>query len=113
MNLEILKALPSAPSAKPPLLFLHGAFSGAWVWAEHVLGFMADRGYAAYALSFRGHGRSEGRGDLDRHGLADYADDVRTAIRSIGGARRCWWATRWAGWWRSAASGRRSWPASR
>ncbi len=85
MNLEILKALPSAPSAKPPLLFLHGAFSGAWVWAEHVLGFMADRGYAAYALSFRGHGRSEGRGDLDRHGLADYADDVRTAIRSIGG----------------------------
>ena len=84
MNLEILKALPSAPSAKPPLLFLHGAFSGAWVWAEHVLGFMADRGYAAYALSFRGHGRSEGRGNLDRHGLADYADDVRAAIRSIG-----------------------------
>ena len=84
MNLEILKALPSAPSAKPPVLFLHGAFSGAWVWAEHVLDFVAERGHAAYALSFRGHGRSEGRGDLARHGLADYADDVRTAIRSIG-----------------------------
>src|SRR3712207_4595058 len=48
------------------------------------MGFMADRGYAAYALSFRGHGRSEGLGDLARHGLADYADDVRTATRSIG-----------------------------
>ena len=84
MQLEILKALPFAPSAKPPVLFLHGAFSGAWVWAEHVLDFMAERGHAAYALSFRGHGRSEGRGDLTRHGLADYADDVRTAIRSIG-----------------------------
>ena len=84
MDLEILKALPSARSAKPPVLFLHGAFSGAWVWAEHVLDFVAERGHAAYALSFRGHGRSEGRGDLARHGLADYADDVRTAIRSIG-----------------------------
>ena len=84
MNLEILKALPSAPSAKPPVLFLHGAFSGAWVWAEHVLDFVAERGHAAYALSFRGHGRSEGRGDLARHGLADYADDVRATIRSIG-----------------------------
>ena len=84
MNLEILKALPSAPAAKPPVLFLHGAFSGAWVWAEHVLDFVADRGHAAYALSFRGHGRSEGRGDLARHGLADYANDVRTAIRAIG-----------------------------
>ena len=66
------------------MLFLHGAFSGAWVWAEHVLDFMAERGHAAYALSFRGHGRSEGREDLARHGLADYADDVRTAIRYIG-----------------------------
>lgn len=84
VNLEILKALPSAPSAKPPVLFLHGAFSGAWVWAEHVLDFVAERGHAAYALSFRGHGRSEGRGDLARHGLADYADDVRATIRSIG-----------------------------
>jgi pimeloyl-ACP methyl ester carboxylesterase len=84
VGLEILKALPSAPSAKPPVLFLHGAFSGAWVWAEHVLDFVAERGHAAYALSFRGHGRSEGRGDLARYGLADYADDVRTAISSIG-----------------------------
>ena len=46
MKLEILRALPSAPSAKPPLLFLHGAFSGAWVWAEHVLDFVADRDLA-------------------------------------------------------------------
>jgi pimeloyl-ACP methyl ester carboxylesterase len=84
VELEILKALPVAPLAGPPVLFLHGAFSGAWVWAEHVLDFMAGRGHAVYALSFRGHGCSEGRGNLDRHGLADYADDVRTAIRSIG-----------------------------
>jgi pimeloyl-ACP methyl ester carboxylesterase len=84
VKIEILKALPATPSAEPPVLFLHGAFSGAWVWAEHVLDFMAERGHAAYALSFRGHGRSEGREDLARYGLADYADDVRTAIRYIG-----------------------------
>lgn len=86
MRLEILEALPAVRSDRPPLLFLHGAFSGAWVWAEHFLGRMAAGGHAAYALSFRGHGRSHGGRGLWDHGLADYVDDTRDAIRSIGSA---------------------------
>lgn len=86
MNLEILKVLPAAQSEKPPLLFLHGAFTGAWVWAEHFFGRMAAAGHAAYALSFRGHGRSGGGRGLWDHGLADYVDDACEAIRTIGRA---------------------------
>lgn len=59
-------APPAAPPAaaaanppKPPLLFLHGAFHGAWCWAEHFLPFCAAAGYNSYALSLRGHGSSE------------------------------------------------------
>src|SRR5919112_1553023 len=86
VNLEILKALPSAPSAKPPVLFFHGAFSGAWVWAEHVLDFVAERGHAAYALSFRGHGRGGGGGGgaLAGHAPAASAGAAGPTFRSTG-----------------------------
>ena len=38
-----------------------GRRMGAWCWAEHFLDFFADRGFDAYALSLRGHGRSGGQ----------------------------------------------------
>lgn len=82
--LEILQALPTSPSTKPPLLFVHGAFSGAWVWAEHFLPYFADQGYPAYAVSLRGHGGSHGREHLSEFGLDDYVEDARDAIRSLG-----------------------------
>ena len=84
MSLEILKVLPSFPSDKPPLLFLHGAFTGAWVWAEHFLPYMAAQGYATYAVSFRGHGRSDGRESLWRYSLVDYVEDACRAIQAVG-----------------------------
>ena len=82
-RLELLKALPGEPSTRPPLLFLHGAFSGAWVWAEHFLPFFAGKGFDAYALSFRGHGRSAGRQDLSRFSLNDFVDDVRETMSAL------------------------------
>lgn len=86
IDLEVLEKLPNGAAETPPLLFLHGAFSGAWIWAEHFLVRMAAAGHAAYALSFRGHGRSGGGRGLWDHSLADYVDDVAHAIRSIGRA---------------------------
>ena len=70
--------------ARPPLLFVHGAFAGAWCWAEHFLPYFARAGYRCYALSLRGHGKSEGRGGLSTHSAQNYVDDIETAIRHIG-----------------------------
>jgi pimeloyl-ACP methyl ester carboxylesterase len=86
MHLEIVNALPAARSNRPPLLFLHGAFSAAWVWAEHFLGFMAQAGYAAHAVSFRGHGASAGSRSLWEHRLEDYVEDAGAAVRALGRA---------------------------
>ncbi|KAF2736184.1 alpha/beta-hydrolase [Polyplosphaeria fusca] len=57
--LELLSALPSTPlpSSAPPLLFAHGGFGCAEIWSQYLL-FFAARGYAAYAISYRGHGKS-------------------------------------------------------
>lgn len=75
-TLEVLSRTPAKPKRQTPLLFVHGAFTGAWCWDEHFLSFFADAGHAAHALSLSGHGRSRGREHLDSLSIADYVDDV-------------------------------------
>jgi non-heme chloroperoxidase len=85
-RLEILEAAPPQPSAAPPLLFVHGAFAGAWCWAEHFLPYFAAAGYRAYAVSVRGHGASKGREHLLMHAISDYVEDVAETVDHIGEA---------------------------
>lgn len=81
MSLEILEA--GSPSDRPSLLFVHGSFSGAWVWAEHFLPHFAARGWHCRALSLRGHGGSDGHQDLDCLGMEDFLADVAEAVRGL------------------------------
>ncbi len=68
----------------PPLLFVHGAFMGAWCWEQHYLSHFAGLGYDAHALSFRGHGGSAGRETLNAASLGDYAADLSAAVATLG-----------------------------
>lgn len=84
-RLELLACLPShahpAPaSARPPLLFVHGAFSGAWIWGDHFLPWFARAGYPAYALSLSGHGNSAGREQIEWLSINHYVDDLMVAV---------------------------------
>jgi non-heme chloroperoxidase len=83
MSLEILSRQAEGSPGKTPLLFVHGAYVGAWCWEEHFLGWFAARGYATHAVSLRGHGASAGRKALDDFGLADYAEDVAAAAARL------------------------------
>jgi len=76
MNLEVISRQPTAPSHPAPLLFVHGAWHGAWCWAEHFLDYFAAQGYVAHAVSLRGHGGSPGRDRLRWTSLSDYVADV-------------------------------------
>ena len=82
MQLEVLSHVPVAPVSAPPVLFVHGAWHGAWCWAEHFLPYFADQGLSAHALSFRGHGHSAGaprvRGLRIGHYVADLAQMAAT-----------------------------------
>lgn len=85
VKLELLHALPATATDRPPLLLVHGSYCGAWVWEESFLPALAQAGYPTYAVSLRGHGRSEG--DATFASLADYIQDVESAIDRLGG--RC------------------------
>ena len=74
--LEVIAHLPTNAPKPTPLLFIHGAWHGAWCWGNF-LPYFAARGYAAHALSLRGHGGSTGRRHLRWASAArDYVSDV-------------------------------------
>ncbi|HPF22017.1 MAG: alpha/beta fold hydrolase [Hyphomonas sp.] len=84
MDLELLSHLPETGSSRPHLLFVHGAFHGAWCWEEHYLPWFAGQGWAAHALSLRGHGASDGAAGIRSFTLDDYAADVAAVMGRIG-----------------------------
>ncbi len=83
LNLEVLSCEPPGEARRRPLLFVHGMFHSAWVWAQNFLPYFAEHGYRSYAVSLRGHGASEGGERLQKARLMDYVADVRQVARSL------------------------------
>ncbi|MFN4324407.1 MAG: alpha/beta hydrolase [Azonexus sp.] len=83
-GLEVFSCLPDRKNDKPPLLFVHGAFAGGWMWTETIMPALARAGHACYALSLRGHGGSAGHAEINWHSIADYVDDVKTVVDWLG-----------------------------
>jgi pimeloyl-ACP methyl ester carboxylesterase len=73
---------PERRSRKPPLLLVHGALTGSWLWTE-VAAYLAERGWEAHALNLRGHFTSD-VADLSDTTMRDYADDIGVGLRQIG-----------------------------
>jgi pimeloyl-ACP methyl ester carboxylesterase len=84
-QLEIIEAAPRAGDSGRPLLFVHGAFAGAWCWSKHFLPYFAAQGFRACAVSLSGHGGSPGRERLDWLSIADYVRDLEDAVDTVGG----------------------------
>ena len=83
-RLEIIEAGPPGGATGRPLLFVHGAFAGAWCWGEHFLPYFAQQGFRACAVSLRGHGGSPGREQLGWLSIGDYVEDLQHAIDTVG-----------------------------
>ena len=83
-GIEVYSCLPSRKNGKTPLLFVHGAFAGGWMWTETIMPTLAKAGYPCYALSLRGHGGSAGRDEINWHSVADYVDDVKAVVDWLG-----------------------------
>jgi pimeloyl-ACP methyl ester carboxylesterase len=81
--LEVIERAPQRESDKAPLLFVHGAWHGAWCWDEYFLDFFAEKGYRTLALSFRGHGNSTAPRSMRLCSIADFVDDVASVANSL------------------------------
>lgn len=70
------------PMSRPPIVFVHGMFGGAWYFEKFQRCF-AERGYASYALNLRGHHGSRAVADIGKVSVLDYVDDVLEVVRAL------------------------------
>ncbi len=80
MHLEVVTQAPKTASRSTPLLFVHGAWHGAWCWEENFLPYFAEQGYHSHALDLRGHGKSDGRESLRWTRISHYVSDVGQVV---------------------------------
>ena len=83
MKLEIINREPREKRFKTPLLFVHGSCHAAWAWDEYFLPYFAENEFSCFAVSLRGHGKSEGVEKLNRASAADYVADVCRAVSTL------------------------------
>lgn len=83
MNLEIISKYPNVGKHGKHLLFIHGAWHGAWCWDKYFLSYFAQKGYCAHALSLRGHGNSDGKKRFFGTRINDYVADVTQVASSL------------------------------
>jgi pimeloyl-ACP methyl ester carboxylesterase len=82
MQLEVISNIKN--EIRPaPILFVHGAWHAAWCW-ENFLPYFSQHGYAAHAVSLRGHGASQGRDNIRWHSAArGYVADVAQIAQTL------------------------------
>lgn len=81
--LEVYQSEISAEeSRKPPLLFLHGAYTGSWMWSKYIPHFV-NKGYQCYVMNLRSHYKSRVM-DLTRVTFEDYLNDILEVIGECG-----------------------------
>jgi pimeloyl-ACP methyl ester carboxylesterase len=66
-----------------PILFVHGAFQGAWSWDVNFLDYFAEHGFRVVAPSLRGHGRSPSNKPLRLCSISDYVADITDVANTI------------------------------
>jgi pimeloyl-ACP methyl ester carboxylesterase len=82
--LEIIKAKAKG-QPKGSIVFIHGAWHGAWCWQDNFLPYFAAQGYDCYAPSLRGHGKSDSNKNLKWLTISDYTEDVLSVVKDLEG----------------------------
>ncbi|MBA5800188.1 MULTISPECIES: alpha/beta hydrolase [Rhizobium] len=68
-------------SGRAPLLFVHGAFTGSWMWSKYIPHFISA-GWSSYCINLRGHYKSRSV-DFTKILFEDYLEDIRLVISEI------------------------------
>ena len=82
---NLLEVKSISESSLPPLLFVHGAWHGAWCW-KPLMNYLAEKGFTSYAIDLPGHGdrQSEGLAGL---GIMDYVATVESTTAKLAPAK--------------------------
>lgn len=82
-GVNVVSHVPDSEAHPYPILFVHGAWHGAWCWEPNFLPYFAEQGFAVYALDLRGHGHTLNDKTMAQTGVWDYVHDVSTVAAHI------------------------------
>jgi pimeloyl-ACP methyl ester carboxylesterase len=71
-------AVGAKSNKKPPLLFLHGAYTGSWMWSKYIPHFV-EAGFNCYTMNLRSHYKSRNL-DLTKVTFEDYLEDIKEVL---------------------------------
>lgn len=66
---------------RPSLLFVHGAYTGSWMWSKYISHFY-DAGWKCYVMNLRSHYKSRVM-DMTRITFEDYLEDIKEVISEV------------------------------
>jgi alpha-beta hydrolase superfamily lysophospholipase len=78
----MISKLPKERKFKTDLLFVHGAWHGAWSW-KGFMDYFSTRGFSCWALDLPGHGERKGMPGLWKKSMMDYVDEVDYAAKKL------------------------------
>ncbi|SDC29176.1 Esterase/lipase [Paenibacillus sp. CF095] len=82
LHLEIFQGTPphdeETTTKKPPLLFVHGAYTGSWMWSKYIPHFV-QHGWTCYVMNLRSHYKSRVM-DMTKITFDDYLEDIREVL---------------------------------
>ncbi|MGQ8872735.1 alpha/beta hydrolase [Paenibacillus sp. TSA_86.1] len=68
-------------STCPPLLLIHGAYTGSWMWSKYIPHFV-EHGWTCYAMNLRSHYKSRVM-DMTQITVDHYIEDIREVLSLI------------------------------
>lgn len=71
-----------ASDQRPPLLFVHGAYTGSWMWSKYIPHFIT-KGWKCYVMNLRSHYKSRLL-DMTKITFEDYLEDIKVVITECG-----------------------------
>lgn len=82
--LEIFEGenLTEATKQRPPLLFVHGAYTGSWMWSKYIPHFISE-GWKCFVMNLRSHYKSRLL-DMTKITFEDYLEDIKEVIAECG-----------------------------
>ncbi|MEM6321022.1 MAG: alpha/beta hydrolase [Bacteroidota bacterium] len=67
----------------PALVFVHGAWHGAWCWQEHFMPFFAKYGFDCYTFDLPNHGDFKNISGINKYRVKDYVDYLKMVVRQL------------------------------
>jgi len=84
MGIKLINRTPeSIRNDSPALVFIHGAWHGAWCWQEHFLPFFTKNGYECYAFDLPNHGADKNQKGINKYRVADYTNHLKKVLAQI------------------------------